>query len=76
MNGAYGEGMVAFEMLQQWADAVWPVAVGILAFMAGYIVGGIVQRVAMDGQGMSNRAVYITIALQVVVVISMGMLLS
>lgn len=44
MNGAYGQGLAAMELVHQWADATWPFAVAILAFLAGYIVGGIVQR--------------------------------
>lgn len=44
MNGLYGEGIAAVAALHQWAEAAFPYAVGILAFMAGYIVGGIVQR--------------------------------
>lgn len=44
MSGSWGVGPAAFEQVQQWAYAVWPYAIAILAFCAGYVVGGIVQR--------------------------------
>lgn len=45
MNGAYGEGLAAMEVVREWADATWPWAIAIVAFCAaGYIVGGILQR--------------------------------
>lgn len=39
--GSWGAGLLAF---QQIIDAMWMVGAFVLAFAAGYICGGIVQR--------------------------------
>lgn len=69
MNGAYGEGLAAFDTIHRWFVVLWPFAVAAVGFAAGYITGGIVQR----GQGMNNNGIYFWFGFTVGLVVAVGL---
>jgi len=44
LGTGWGEGLAAFEQVMQLVDLVWFPCAMVLAFLSGYICGGIVQR--------------------------------